>query len=89
MALKSSDHSRMLLETENFNLYVHYNMPPLEQWDPKPAMMSWMNERVHRTRDCPKGEQQHYFKGIFLEASKTEEKLADCKEEPAKKKKTF
>ncbi|CAB4024767.1 E3 SUMO- ligase KIAA1586-like isoform X4, partial [Paramuricea clavata] len=87
VALKSSGRSRMLLETENLNLYVHYNMPSLDQWDPKPAVMSWMNERAHRARDCPKRKQQQYFKGIFSEAAKLEEKLADCEEEPAKKKK--
>jgi hypothetical protein len=72
------------LKSENLNLYVHYNMPPLDQWDPKPAVMSWMNERAHCTRDYPKGKQQQYSKGIFSKASKTEEKLADCEEEPAK-----
>jgi hypothetical protein len=87
VALKSSGRSRMLLETENLNLYVHYNMPSLDQWDPKPAVMSWMNERAHCARDCPKRKQQQYFKGIFSEAAKLEEKLADCEEEPAKKKK--
>ncbi|CAB4039604.1 Hypothetical predicted protein [Paramuricea clavata] len=86
VALKSSGRSRMLLETENLNLYVHYNMPSLDQWDPKPAVMSWMNEIAHRARDCPKRKQQQYFKGIFSEAAKLEEKLADCEEEPAKKK---
>ena len=84
MALKSSGRSLMLLDNENLNLYVHYNMPPLDQWDPKPAVMSWMNERAHCTRDCPKGKQQQYSKRIFSKASKTEEKLADCEEERAK-----
>ena len=38
VALKSTSRSRMLLETENLNLYVHYNMPPLDQWNPKLAV---------------------------------------------------
>ena len=86
VALKSTGRSRMLLETENLNLYVHYNMPPLDQWDPKPAVLSWMQEREQCVRDHPKGKQQQYFKGIFSEASKSEI-LTDCQEEPAKKKK--
>ena len=45
VVLKSTSHSRMLLETENLNLYVHYNMPPLDQWNPKPAVICWINER--------------------------------------------
>ena len=80
----------MLLETENLNLYVHFIIPPLDQWDPKPAVMRWMDERGRRVRDRPKGKQQQYFKGIFSEASKSEATLTDCQEEPAqKKKKTF
>jgi hypothetical protein len=45
--------------------------------------------REHSTRDRPKGKQQQYFKGIFSEASKSEEKLTDCHEEQitAKRKK--
>ena len=72
VALKSSGCSLMLLDNKNLNLYVHYNMPPLDQWDPKPAVMSWMNERAHCTRDCPKGKQQQFSKGIFSKALKTE-----------------
>ena len=72
VALKSSGRSLMLLDNKNLNLYVHYNMPLLDQWDPKPAVMSWMNERAHCTRDCPKGKQQQYSKGIFSKALKTE-----------------
>ena len=80
----------MLVETENLNLYEHFNMPPLDEWNPKPAVMCWMDERGRRVRDRPKGKQQQYFKGIFSEASKSEEMLTDCHEEPAqKKKKTF
>ncbi|CAB3990236.1 Hypothetical predicted protein [Paramuricea clavata] len=49
-------------------------MPPMHHWDRKPAVRSWMNERQHRTRDRPKGKQPRYFKGIFPEASQSEEK---------------
>ena len=77
VALKSFSRSQMHLETENLNLYVHYNMLPMDQWDPKPAVMSWMNEREHRIRDRPK-EKQQYFKGIFSEPSKSKGKLTDC-----------
>ena len=85
VALKSTSRSRMLLETENLNLYVHYNMP---------AVICWMNERERQNRDCRKGKQQQYFKGVFSEASHSSltsgETLTVCQEEPVnKKKKTF
>ena len=91
VALKCTSRSRMLLETENLNLYVHYNMPPLDKWNPKPAVICWMNERERRNLDRPKGKQQQYFKGIFSGASHSsltsEETLTVCQEEPVNKKK--
>ena len=59
----------MELDTENFFLYVHYNMQTLSEWDPRPAVYHWLNETAHRTRDCPKGKRQKYFRGVFKEAS--------------------
>ena len=69
-------------------------MPPLDQWNPKPAVICWMNERERRNQDRPKGKQQQYFKGIFSEALHSsltsEETLIVWQEEPVnKKKKTF
>ena len=69
VALKSTSRSRMLLETENLNLYVHYNMPPLDQWNPKPAVICWMNERERRNRDRPKGSSnisREYFQKLRI-----------------------
>ena len=69
VALKSTSRSRMLLETENLNLYVHYNVPPLDQWNPKPAVICWMNERERRNRDRPKGSSnisREYFQKLRI-----------------------
>lgn len=95
VVLKSPDRSGMTLQTEDFYLYVYYiyNMPPIDQWDPRPAVWNWMDAKMHRTRDRLKGKQQEYFKGIFLEATKPKKrKLEECEEDPApsrKKKKIF
>ena len=67
-ALKLTVHAVMLLETENLNLYVHYNMPTVEEWDPSPAVEIWITSRSRRYRDRPKGRKQTYFKGIFLQS---------------------
>ena len=44
-------------------------MPPLYVWDPRPAVLLWLNKRRHRVTDRPKGKEQRYFHGVFPEAS--------------------
>lgn len=66
--LKSVSRSTMKLNTENMYLFIHYNMPVLTDWDPKPAIIHWMNNKCRRVRDRTKGRQQSYFKGVFAEA---------------------
>jgi len=55
--LKTSDRSSMHLETENLFLFIHYNMPPLVEWDPRPAVMTWLDKRNHRVTARPKGKE--------------------------------
>ena len=66
--LKSVGRSSMKLNTENLYLFIHYNMPVLSNWDPKPAVIHWMNQKRRRVRERTKGKQQPYFKGLFTEA---------------------
>ena len=68
------------METENFYLYVYYNMPPLANWDPRDAVNLWMSDKNRRKRKCPEATEQKWFKGIF------EQKDEDSKECPAPKK---
>ena len=63
----------MKLDTENLFLYVHYNMSALSTWDPKPAVLQWLKRCQRRERDCPKGKQQKYFRGVFEEAANADE----------------
>ena len=32
----------MKIETENNQLFIHYNMPDLENWNPRPEVLSWL-----------------------------------------------
>ena len=32
----------MKIETENSQLFVHYNMPDLENWSPRPEVLAWL-----------------------------------------------
>ena len=32
----------MKIETENNQLCIHYNMPNLENWNPRPVVSDWL-----------------------------------------------
>ena len=66
--MKSSGRARMLLETKNLNLYVHYNVPTVEEWDSRPAVEIWITSRSRRCKNRHKGRKQTYFKAIFLQS---------------------
>ena len=61
-------------------LYVHVNMPVLCNFDPRPAVWKWMNEKERRAKFTPKASKQEWFKTVF---DKKEESLPkqkkDCK----------
>ena len=82
-ALKSTGRARIFLETENLNLYVHYNMPTVEELDPRPAVEIWLTSRSRRCRDRPKGRKQTYFKGIFLQSDEE----SNDQDQPTRKRK--
>lgn len=50
-------------------MYVYYNMPTLEKWNPKKAINIWLNDKQRREhidiiqKDSAK--KQSYFKGTF------------------------
>ena len=40
--LKSVHSNRMKIETENNQLFIHYNILYLENWNPRPAILAWL-----------------------------------------------
>ena len=53
-------------------IYVHFNMPTLEEWDPRMCVVKWLQQRQRRNKETDKARYQRWFKGVFKEA--TEEK---------------
>ncbi|KAF0703482.1 Uncharacterized protein FWK35_00036588, partial [Aphis craccivora] len=51
-------------------LFIHFNMPTLQNWDPRPAIQIWLNQNERRIKDTPKAKEQEWFNGIFMEATK-------------------
>lgn len=74
--LKTSMRSSLKLETENNYLHVHYNMPTLTEWEPKDAVVRWLNLKQRRKTNLTvknvEKSQQH-FMGVFPEAKKRKE----------------
>lgn len=66
--LKTSERASMLVETENYYLYIHYNMPALVNWDVRKEVIHFMKMKNRRNTNRPKRKTQNYFKSIFQEA---------------------
>lgn len=79
--LKTSLRNNMSLETEQKYLYVYFNMPTLMDWDPKKAVVIWLNEkerRQHTNLTEKKANSAPYYKGIFYDkADETDAKTID------------
>lgn len=74
--LKTVFRSRLLVETENKYLYVHMNMPVLEQWNPRSAIISFIKEKTRRQHSNLLEKQTKknasYFKGTFDQTEEEE-----------------
>ena len=40
--LKTSTRNRLNVKTQNLYLYIHFNMPTLEDWDPRSCIVNWL-----------------------------------------------
>lgn len=64
--LKTNDRSSMSAATLTAYLIVRCNMNPVADWDPRPAVHSWINEKDRRpNQQSTKAHEQEYFKGIL------------------------
>lgn len=71
--LKTASRSNLILKTENKYMYVYYNMPTLEKWNPKKAINIWLNDKDRREHvdiiQKDSARKQPYYKGTFELAS--------------------
>lgn len=81
--LKTSKRIRLIISTENDYLYIHFNMPSLEKWNPRPAISNYLADvnrrQSFRTVESTKTIQQSYFQHDF-ESSKDEEEKDEIRE---------
>lgn len=80
--IKTSKRNRLLIETENKYLYIYFNMPSLENWNPRPAIKTWMTAKQRRDNSNVidrKATHAPYFKGIFENAQNENDDSANVK----------
>lgn len=67
--LKTSLRNRMCLRTENKYLFIHFNLPVVEEWCPKKSVAKWLHSCDRRERQIDnsnlKSSQQSYFAAVF------------------------
>lgn len=75
-SLKTNERNRICLVTENKYMFVHYNMPVLENWNPRKAVIHFLKEKNRRVNEISiqkeKLKQQSFYRGVFENADKTE-----------------
>ena len=68
--LKTSMRNRTDIKSQNLYLYFHLNMETLEEWDPRPCIIRWLNQKEHRKKTVEKARRQRWFKGVFTQTVK-------------------
>lgn len=56
--LKSINRQSLHVKTKNEYLFIHFNMPVLQNWDLRPAIQIWLNQNERRIKDIPKVKEQ-------------------------------
>lgn len=86
--LKTNLRSSIDLQTENRYLFIHFNLPPLVDWNPRKAVHHWINKKNRREHNITivnckrKATQQRHFKGVF-EQNKENHHIDDIEIEAA------
>lgn len=78
--LKTSLRSNLAISTENKYLYIYFNMPVLENWNPRAAITKWMStsrRSQSRTIESNISKKQPFFKGVFDKCDSDEESVSD------------
>lgn len=78
--IKTPLRNRLSVETENKYLYGYFNLPTLEDWNPRPAIKLWMNQKKRKNYSNVidrKAKNAGHFKGIFNAVQEDEKPNSD------------
>jgi hypothetical protein len=67
--LKTSLRSSLDLCTESRYLFIHNNLPPVADWNARPAVLRWLSEKKRRVTIPTKAKEQSYFRHVFPQAT--------------------
>ena len=67
--LKTSVRASLDIATESRYLFVYHNLPPTTEWNPRQAILRWLNEKRRRVNSQSKAKKQSYFPNVFREAT--------------------
>ena len=56
-------------------------METLEEWDPRPCIIRWLNQKERRKKTVEKAKRQRWFKGVFKEANVVNDESDDEEDE--------
>lgn len=85
--LKTNIRSSLELKTENKYLFIHFNLPPLIEWNPRKSVIHWLNKKIRREHALSignskrKSTQQRFFAGIFSKIDSLEIESFDSDDE--------
>ena len=60
--------SSMSSETPRSHLYIRHNIPVVYEFDPRPAVLVWIQEKEQRNITPVKWKEQKWFSSVFEEA---------------------
>lgn len=66
--LKTLGRSSLLPNTIKDCLYVKLNIPSVSEYNPKEALLLWLNEKQRHSKVHEKATNQEWYQGVFLEA---------------------
>jgi len=66
--LKTSGRSSLSPNTIKDCLYVKLNMPSVSEYNPKEAVLLWLNEKQRHSKVHEKATNQEWYQGVFPEA---------------------
>ena len=66
--MKSDLRSSLGGENLQNHLYVNFNMPPVADYNVRPAVLFWIKEKERRIKSDPPTKHSEWFTGVFSEA---------------------
>jgi len=75
--MKTSRRISLMPETIKDSLYIRINTVTVNNFNPEPAVLLWLNKKDRHSKKHTKATQQEYFEGVFPEAKRKNQNLTE------------